>query len=115
MLPVVRGTAVTVRAIRHYSWVTVILSCLGALVLPSGGLLYSLLLLPFNARLLQLSARLSATPDDPSGARNLFRWSILYLFGICLLLVLARTPQAASLQVPIQLAAFPLLRSLGAA
>jgi protoheme IX farnesyltransferase len=25
----------------------------------------------------------------------MFRWSIFYLFGICLLLVLARTPQAA--------------------
>jgi protoheme IX farnesyltransferase len=115
MLPVVRGTAVTVRAIHHYSWVTVALSCLGALVLPSGGILYSLLVVPFNARLLQLSGSLSADPDDPGRARNLFRWSILYLFGICLLLVLARTPQAAALQAPIQLAAFPLLSPPGAA
>jgi protoheme IX farnesyltransferase len=115
MLPVVRGTTVTVRAIRHYSWLTVALSCLGALVLPSGGLLYSLLVLPFNARLLQLSERLSADPDDPGRARNLFRWSIFYLFGICLLLVLARTPQAAVLQLPLNPAAFPLLPRLSAA
>jgi protoheme IX farnesyltransferase len=32
-------------------------------------------------------------------ARSLFRWSILYLFGICLLLLLARTPQAAAVQL----------------
>jgi protoheme IX farnesyltransferase len=31
-------------------------------------------------------------------ARALFRWSILYLFGICLLLLLARLPQAELLQ-----------------
>jgi protoheme IX farnesyltransferase len=115
MLPVVRGTTVTVRAIRHYSWLTVALSCLGALVLPSGGLLYGLLVLPFNARLLQLGDRLSADPDDPGRARNLFRWSIFYLFGICLLLVLARTPQAAALQLPLHPAAFPLLSGISAA
>jgi protoheme IX farnesyltransferase len=94
MLPVVRGTAVTGRAIARYSWLTVLLSGLGVLALPTGGWLYGLLLLPFNGRLLQLSAALRDNPDDPQGARSLFRWSILYLFGICLLLVLARTPQA---------------------
>ena len=45
---------------------------------------------------MQLSAALRNNPDDPQRARNLFRWSILYLFGICLLLVLARTPQATA-------------------
>jgi hypothetical protein len=29
----------------------------------------------------------------------LFRWSIFYLFGICLLLLLARSPQAVDLQL----------------
>jgi protoheme IX farnesyltransferase len=94
MLPVVRGTEVTGRAIARYSWLTVLLSGFGVLALPSGGWLYGLLLLPFNGRLLQLSAALRDNPDDPQRARSLFRWSILYLFGICLLLVLARTPQA---------------------
>ena len=94
MLPVVRGTAVTGRAIARYSWLTVLLSGLGVLALPTGGWLYGLLLLPFNGRLLQLSSALRDNPDDPQRARSLFRWSILYLFGICLLLVLARTPQA---------------------
>ncbi|MFO0119455.1 MAG: heme o synthase [Cyanobium sp.] len=94
MLPVVRGTAVTGRAIARYSWLTILLSGLGVLALPTGGWLYGLLLLPFNGRLLQLSSALRNNPDDPQRARSLFRWSILYLFGICLLLVLARTPQA---------------------
>lgn len=94
MLPVVRGTAVTGRAIARYSWLTILLSGLGVLALPTGGWLYGLLLLPFNGRLLQLSSALRDNPDDPQRARSLFRWSILYLFGICLLLVLARTPQA---------------------
>ena len=94
MLPVVRGTAVTGRAIARYSWLTILLSVLGVLALPTGGWLYGLLLLPFNGRLLQLSSALRNNPDDPQRARSLFRWSILYLFGICLLLVLARTPQA---------------------
>ena len=95
MLPVVKGVVVTTRAISHYAWATVAFSLLGVLALPSGGLLYGLMVLPFNGRLLQLSARLRAQPDDPQRARALFRWSIFYLFGICLLLLLARLPQAA--------------------
>lgn len=105
MLPVVKGVAVTARAIGHYSWVTVGLSSLGILALPSGGWLYGLLVLPFNARLLQLSSLLRAAPEDPRTARSMFRWSILYLFGICLLLVLARSPQAATIDLPSLLAA----------
>jgi protoheme IX farnesyltransferase len=115
MLPAVHGPAVTARAIRLYSWLTVLLSGLGCLALPSGGWLYGLLLLPFNARLLQLSGRLLEQPESPGGARSLFRWSILYLFGICLLLVLARTPQAASFNVPVLLAALPHRLAGGAA
>ena len=95
MLPVVKGVVVTTRAISHYAWATVAFSLLGVLALPSGGLLYGLMVLPFNGRLLQLSASLRAQPDDPQRARALFRWSIFYLFGICLLLLLARLPQAA--------------------
>jgi protoheme IX farnesyltransferase len=49
-------------------------------------------LLPFNARLLQMSWNLLQDPDDIQRAKGLFRWSILYLFGICLLLLLARLP-----------------------
>jgi protoheme IX farnesyltransferase len=94
MLPVVRGVPLTAREIRRYSWVTVLLSLLGGLALPAGGALYTLLVLPFNARLLQLSERLAEDPHANGRARDLFRWSILYLFGICLLLLLARLPQA---------------------
>ncbi|MFM7085500.1 MAG: heme o synthase [Cyanobium sp.] len=109
MLPVVRGVALTAREIGRYSLLTCALSLLGVLALPSGGGLYGLLVLPFNARLLQLSRRLAADPEQPGRARDLFRWSILYLFGLCLLLLLARTPQALSLS-PAGLAA--LARSL---
>ena len=96
MLPVVHGVPLTAREIRRYSWVTVLISLLGGLALPSGGALYTLLLLPFNARLLQLSERLGHDPHDNGRARALFRWSILYLFGICLLLLLSRLPLAES-------------------
>lgn len=96
MLPVVHGVPLTAREIRRYSWVTVLISLLGGLALPSGGALYTLLLLPFNARLLQLSERLGHDPHDNDRARALFRWSILYLFGICLLLLLSRLPLAES-------------------
>ncbi|MEY3545594.1 MAG: hypothetical protein RLZZ247_1751, partial [Cyanobacteriota bacterium] len=85
MLPVVKGTAATARGISVYAALTVVLSLLGVWALPSGGLLYGLLLLPFNARLIQMAWRLHQDPDDVQRARGLFRWSILYLFGICLL------------------------------
>ncbi len=99
MLPVVKGVAVTVRAIRAYAWLTVLFSFGGIVVLPSGGALYGVLLIPFNARLLQQCHRLSLQPEDPAAARGVFRWSIFYLFGICLLLLLARTPQGEGLQL----------------
>jgi protoheme IX farnesyltransferase len=106
MLPVVRGLPHTARAIARYSWATVLVSVLGVMALPSGGWLYALLLAPFNGRLLQLSQRLCRDPHDPVAARSLFRWSIFYLFGICLLLLLARTP-AAGLANPALSAAGP--------
>ncbi|MCP9848278.1 heme o synthase [Cyanobium sp. Morenito 9A2] len=96
MLPVVAGSVVTVRAIGHYARATVLLSLAGLVALPAGGLLYGLLVLPFNGRLLQLVADLKRDPDDPQRARRLFAWSILYLFGICLLLLLSRLPAAES-------------------
>ena len=99
MLPVVKGTLVTARAIQAYAVVTVLVSSLGLLALPSGGLLYSLLLIPFNARLLQMAWALRRQPDDVAAAKGLFRWSILYLFGLCLLLLLARLPLAAGFGV----------------
>ncbi len=97
MLPVVKGVLVTTRAISHYAWATVAFSLVGVLALPSGGLLYGLMVLPFNARLLQLSSQLRRDPENPQRAKAMFRWSIFYLFGICLLLLIARLPQAALL------------------
>ncbi len=94
MLPVVKGPAFTSEAIARYSAMTAAISTLGVIALPSGGWLYGLLLLPFNGRLLQLSQALRRDPEATQPARNLFRWSILYLFGICLLILLARLPQA---------------------
>ena len=96
MLPVVQGPVVTVRAISRYSWATVLLSGFGVLALPEGGLLYGLLLIPFNARLLQMVHQLGAAPENVDRAKGLFRWSIFYMFGICLLLVVSRLPMAAN-------------------
>ena len=35
-----------------------------------------------------------AEPENLDRAKGLFRWSILYMFGICLLLVMSRFPLA---------------------
>ena len=95
MLPVVKGPVVTARAIRRYGWATVLISMLGIWALPEGGLFYGLLLLPFNGRLLQMIGKLAEEPDSIDRAKGLFRWSILYLFGICLLLVISRLSAAS--------------------
>ena len=78
------------KAICQYGWATALLSWLGIFALPGGGLLYGLLLVPFNVRLLQMVHRLAADPEDLKRAKGLFRWSILYMFGVCLLLVVSR-------------------------
>jgi len=106
---VVAGPVKKKRAIRRYGWATVLLSFLGVWALPEGGLLYGLLLLPFNGRLLQMVERLGDEPDSTDRAKGLFRWSILYLFGICLLLVFSRQSGAAvfDLQLRGWLAALP--------
>ena len=101
MLPVVKGPVVTAQAIHRYGWATVLLSSLGLFALPSGGWFYGLLLIPFNGRLIQLVNRLAEDPENLTSAKGLFRWSILYLFGICLLLVLSRTTMASLLDVQI--------------
>jgi len=95
MLPVVKGPVVTAQAIRRYGWATMIISFFGVGALPEGGLMYGLLLLPFNGRLLQMVERLADQPDSTDRAKGLFRWSILYLFGICLLLIFSRQSDAA--------------------
>jgi protoheme IX farnesyltransferase len=94
MLPVVAGSLVTARAISHYARATVLVSLAGMVALPTGGLLYGLLVLPFDARLLQMAGALEQSPDDQQRAKGLFRWSILYLFGLCLLLLLSRLSAA---------------------
>ena len=91
MLPSVKGSVFTVKAISRYGWATVLFSILGVFALPEGGMLFGIMLLPFNGRLLQLIDRLKGSPDDLIKAKGLFRWSILYMFGICLLLLISRT------------------------
>ena len=90
MLPVVKGPAVTAQAISRYGFIVVFLSFFGIFALPEGGLLYGILVVPFNARLLQMINRLNSDPEDLQRAKGLFRWSILYMFGVCLLLVISR-------------------------
>ncbi len=90
MLPVVKGTLFTAKAISRYGWLTILISNLGALFLPEGRLLYLILLMPFNVRFFQMFHRLETSPEDQNLAKGLFRWSILYMFGICFLLILSR-------------------------
>ena len=99
MLPVVKGPAFTAKAIARYGWATVLISGLGFWALPEGGMLYAILLLPFNARLIQMINRLGEAPEDLNSAKGLFRWSILYMFGICLLLVISRHSMAVAFDV----------------
>ena len=98
MLPSVKGSVFTVKAISRYGIATVIMSIFGIFALPEGGLIYEILVLPFNARLLQFIFRLKNSPDDLSLAKGLFRWSILYMFGICLLLLTSRTDISVQFQ-----------------
>ena len=98
MLPSVKGSVFTVDAISKYGISTVIVSLLGYFALPEGGLLYEIMLLPFNARLLQMIFRLKSNPHNLSLAKGLFRWSILYMFGICLLLLISRTELAVEFE-----------------
>ena len=97
MLPVVKGALFTSQAIGHYARLTAVASLAGMALLPSGGVLYGLLVLPLNGRLLQLSAALQRQPEERQRATNLFRFSILYLFGICGLILLSRNGAAALL------------------
>ena len=99
MLPVVKGPAFTAKAIAKYGWATALLSCFGFWALPEGGLLYGILLFPFNARLLQMVNRLGKLPEDLVIAKGLFRWSILYMFGVCLLLVVSRQQMAVQFDI----------------
>jgi len=99
MLPVVKGSKITANAIERYGWATILLSFLAVWILPEGGLLYGLLLIPFNARLIQMIQSLKLEPDSLDRSKGLFRWSILYMFGICLLLVISRQPLAANFHI----------------
>ena len=98
MLPSVKGSVFTVKAISRYGLATVLMSVFGIFALPEGGLLYGILVIPFNARLLQLISRLRESPDDKLQAKGVFRWSILYMFGICLLLLISRTDMSVQFQ-----------------
>ena len=112
MLPVVKGPFVTAQAISRYGWATVFLSVFGIWALPEGGLLYAILLVPFNARLLQMVHRLAAAPEDRDRAKGLFRWSILYMFGICLLLVMSRSSMAVEFDIQVMTLLSELFRPL---
>lgn len=97
MLPVVKGALFTSRAIGHYARLTAVASLAGMALLPSGGVLYGLLVLPLNGRLLQLSGALRRLPEERQRATSLFRFSILYLFGICGLILWSRSGAATLL------------------
>ena len=57
---------------------------------------------------------LADAPESTERAKGLFRWSILYLFGICLLLILSRLPGAALFDLKVHAAIDPLFGGLNA-
>ncbi|TGG94483.1 MAG: protoheme IX farnesyltransferase [Aphanocapsa feldmannii 277cV] len=95
MLPVIKGVLFTVAAIRRYALVTMATSLAGVAVLPSGGWFYGLMVLPLNLRLLQMGRALAREPEAQASAKGMFRFSILYLFGICWMLLWARSAMAS--------------------
>ena len=58
MLPVVKARCDRPCHCR-YGWATALLSLLGVFALPEGGVLYGLLVIPFNGRLLQMVEHLA--------------------------------------------------------
>ena len=82
MLPSVKGSVVTVKAISRYGWATILMSIFGVLALPEGGLLYGIMLLPYNGRLLQLINRLKESPDDLKGERSIQMVNTLYVWNL---------------------------------
>ena len=46
--------------------------------------------------------KLAEEPDSTDRAKDLFRWSILYLFGICLLLIVSRQSAAVLFDLQIR-------------
>ena len=84
----------TAQAIGRYAWATAALSLAGVFALPSGGCSMACWCFPSTPACSNSAPALGRDPNDPQRARSLFRWSILYLFGICLLLVMARSTQA---------------------
>ena len=101
MLPVVKGPVFTGRAIRHYARLTAAASLVGIALLPSGGVFYGMMVLPFNLRLLQLGKALEVQPRERERAKGLFRYSILYLFGLCWMLLWSRSAGAAVLDADV--------------
>tara|TARA_Y100001970_G_C14255103_1_gene874716 strand:+ start:5240 stop:6226 length:987 start_codon:yes stop_codon:yes gene_type:complete len=101
MLPVVKGSKETATAICQYAGATVILSAFGGFALPSGGLIYEILLVPLNIRLLKLTSNLKLMPDEIFEAKSLFKWSIIYMFGVCGLLLIARTQFSIDLEAQV--------------
>tara|TARA_Y100001968_G_scaffold314963_2_gene341005 strand:- start:2779 stop:3774 length:996 start_codon:yes stop_codon:yes gene_type:complete len=112
MLPVVKGPVFTAQAISRYGLATVLLSIFGIFALPEGGLFYGVLVVPFNARLLQMINRLEADPEDLNRAKGLFRWSILYMFGICFLLVISRSSLAVQFDNQLSLLMGEIMQSI---
>jgi protoheme IX farnesyltransferase len=89
MLPVVRGVGATVNQIAAYAVATVIVSLVPSLV-GSTGWLYLATALVLGAVLMIRSARLYVRPDIRR-ARELFRYSMVYLALVFLVLAVDRS------------------------
>ncbi|MEO3428385.1 heme o synthase [Pelagibius sp. CAU 1746] len=98
MLPVVAGRAATKRQIMAYSLLLAPLGVVPA-VLGTAGIVYGAVAAAMGALFVLLAAAVLRSADDQKGdrvARQLFGYSILYLFVLFTLLIIDRAPGLAA-------------------
>lgn len=101
MLPVVAGDEETVRQIWIYSWLLLPVSLLLVWPLHINGLLYGAIALDLGGKLLLKADKLRQAPSDRQVARDLFKFSILYLMLLSAAMVLDVLPVTQALLLPV--------------
>jgi heme o synthase len=92
MLPVVAGSAATVKQIWYYSLVMVLASLLLVYPLHASGILYAAIALVLGGLFIYKAWLLLQNPDDRDLAKGLFLFSILYMMLLCAGLVVDSLP-----------------------
>ncbi|MEH2246067.1 heme o synthase [Nostoc sp.] len=92
MLPVIEGTAATVKQIWYYTLLTVVATVLLVYPLGASGILYAAIALILGGLFIHKSWRLLQNPEDRTVARELFLYSISYMMLLCLGMVVDSLP-----------------------